>query len=364
MSDIQTLSAEIELVSGLSATRSQTWARDYMDALRDLKAGVTVAELCGDNRDCLNRFIRWIDKIFLFRGLTTVVAVRAGTGKTHLASWIALRALFLHPEWDIYSNVPFFWIGNQELESLRPPNLYSVMSMSEMLTRTSQSIINGRVPAVILDEMDGALMSQLWRSNQNLSWERFTFIERHLMVQGPLLLYHEMSDVPHYLRKGTLANQLLSVEIYQGNRYVLSDRSGRKQLLIDGPVIPFSTYGLMGFSIDVDVGKLGAKLSATRPHVVAKQIMDNLDDCLIGYDGKPIRRETCTVDVDGESGLPWLRCTACGHVIKNSVQKGRQTQEGLRFTCSKCKTYTAYAMSHEDRENHKISEEAKRHYGL
>ena len=289
MSDAKALSAEIRLVSGLPADRSQEWASEYLQALNDLKAGVTVAELCGDDRDCLNRFIRWIDKTFLFRGLTTVVAVRAGTGKTHLASWIALRALFLHPEWDIYSNVPFFWIGSEELESLRPANLYSVMSMSEMLAKSSRSILNGRVPAILLDEMDGALMSQLWRSNQNLSWERFTFIERHLMVQGPLLLYHEMSDVPHYLRKGTLANQLLSVEIYQGKRYVLSDRSGRKQLVIDGPVIPFSTYGLMGFSIDVDVGKLGSKLSATRPHAVAQQILDGLEDCLIGYDGKPLK---------------------------------------------------------------------------
>lgn len=295
MNDTKMLADEIAMVSNLSSSTSVQWAEEYLSILQDLRNGTDIASLYQGNQDVINKFRKWIDRTFLYRGLTTVVTARAGTGKTHLASWIMLRSLFLHPEWDIFSNVPFFWVGTENLTHLRPPNLYSVMSMSDMLQQTSQCVINDRRPAVILDEMDGALMSQLWRSNQNLSWERFTFIERHLMVHGPLLLYHEMSDVPHYLRKGTLANQLLSVEIHNGQRYVFGDTTGRRQLLIDGPVIPYSTHGLMGFSIDVDVGRLGAKLSGTRPKVIAQQIMDSLSDCMIGYDGKPLR--------DGENSM-------------------------------------------------------------
>ena len=295
MNDKKMLADEIALISNLSSFTSVQWAEEYLSILQDLRSGADIASLYEGNQDAINKFRKWIDRTFLYRGLTTVVTARAGTGKTHLASWIMLRSLLLHPEWDIFSNVPFFWVGTENLTHLRPANLYSVMSMSEMLKQTSQCVINDRRPAVILDEMDGALMSQLWRSNQNLSWERFTFIERHLMVHGPLLLYHELSDVPHYLRKGTLANQLLSVEIHNGQRYVFSDVTGRRQLLIGGPVIPYSTHGLMGFSIDVDVGRLGAKLSGTRPKVIAQQIMDSLSDCMIGYDGKPLK--------DGEDSM-------------------------------------------------------------
>lgn len=328
------IAEEIEATSLTSSQAAMQAAGNYLSILEDLRN--STGALSGDpEMEALRaRTAYWVDKHFLFKGLTTVLVAKAGTGKTHFGSWLILRALFLHPEWDIYTNIPFFWVGNDSLENLKPPRLYSVMSMSQLLKASAQSILDGRMPAVILDEMDGALMSQLWRTNQNLSWERFTFIERHLMIRGPLLLYHEVSDVPHYLRKGALANQIVGIYLHGGQRYVFSQRSQPNALIIDGPVIPYSTYGLMGFRIDVDVGKLAAQLHAARPKIVAEQILSKVDDCLIDWEGRPDRTQAYQKDANPETGKRLIYCNDCGNTWW-SKQKGNEIVHSIRVNGKK-----------------------------
>ena len=102
-----------------------------------------------------------------------------------------------------------------------------------------------------------------------------------------------------------------------------SARTGRRQLLIDGPVIPYSTHGLMGFSIDVDVGRLGAKLSGTRPKAIAQQIMDSLSDCMIGYDGKPLK--------DGENSMQSERDRERENDERRDAEIRRMLMNGATF---------------------------------
>lgn len=226
----------------------------------------------------------WIDSILLFKGLPTVIFSRNGQGKTHLLSWASLRAAVLHPNWDILNNIPYYWVGEPELDSVAMPHFITIDSMYSMLRQAALSVLNDRVPALLIDEMDHAITSQSWRSDPNISWSHFTYFERHLEIRGPPLVYHSWSDIPYYMRKGGVVNQHLWVSIHTGKRYAFNTYTRPYYLHVAGPYIPYSTHGAIGFKTDVDMGRLHSLVHATRRLQVAEQILDNVDSCILEND--------------------------------------------------------------------------------
>lgn len=226
----------------------------------------------------------WIDTNFLFTGRPTVVWAPTGVGKTHLASYVATRAIDLHPDWDILSNVPWYWVDDDSLADIRPNNLITISTMSEMLKFACESVIAGRKAAVIIDEMDNAIVSQNWRSPENKSWKSFSFIERHLEIRGPLIIYHAWNDIPFYMRRAGNVNDFLPPELHGSLRHVFSSRSRPHSLVVDEDIIPYSSHGEIGFTIDIDMEKLRKKLRTSRRIEYAEQVLRWLPQCMIDPD--------------------------------------------------------------------------------
>ncbi|MBX8644637.1 MAG: hypothetical protein KIY12_07960 [Thermoplasmata archaeon] len=283
--EVAILADLIQEDAGLSPDRAMGWAKEY-SRIRGLISEGRALVAAFDTTDGMHLRLAghekyWIDSTLLFRGIPTIVRGAMGFGKTYLNSWTALRAAILHPDWDILTNVPWFWNQDERLDSLRMPNFFAVNSMSEMLRCIAESVLSHRVPAVIIDEMDHAISSQGWKSDENISWQHFTYIERHLDVRGPLLTYHSWNDIPYYMRKGGIVNAILKVRIHEGRRHVFGRRTKPFCLVVTGAAIPYSTHGAMGFKIDVEMGKLHSKLNATNKMEIAKQILDNLSACVL-----------------------------------------------------------------------------------
>lgn len=282
----------------------------------------------------LHNLQTWVDRVFFFKGLPTVVYAKMGFGKSYFSSWLLLKAIWLHPDkWDFYTNLPFFWVDDKALENrYKPRSLFRPSKMSDLLISSADSILHGRMPAVLLDEMDSALLSQRWQSRQNMSWMQFTFVERHLKTRGPVLVYHNASDIPHYLRKRTLTNTIVKLAIRGGQRVVVSERNPNHELVVpaDAPIIPYSTHGLMGFEIDVDMTRLGSKLHGSDIRTIATQIQDNIGDCLLTQAvGRELKRpasleqqdekgkalavcDNCRRPWRTRSRSPYPKCPACG----------------------------------------------------
>ena len=281
----------------------------------------------------LNNLQTWVDKVFFYKGLPTVVYAKMGFGKSYFSSWLLLKAIWLHPDkWDFYANLPFFWVDDKALEDkYKPMSLFRPSKMSELLISSANSILHGRMAAVLLDEMDSALLSQRWQSRENMSWMQFTFVERHLKTRGPVLVYHNASDIPHYLRKRTLTNTIVKLAIRGGQRVVVSERNPNHELIVpaDAPIIPYSTHGLMGFEIDVDMTRLGSKLHGTDIKTIATQIQDNIDDCLLA---KSVQREfkrPVTPEQKDDKGKALANCSDCGRTW-------RTKSPGPYFQCAVC----------------------------
>ena len=221
----------------------------------------------------------WIDRMFLWKGRGTIVFAPQGQGKTNLCAYLIGRALILHPDWVVLTNIPFFWDFEEfGVQDLRPQRVVSVSTMSGMLKEMARIILNGQIPVIILDELDQVLTSYNYRKRSMDDWMHFIFIERHFKVRGPLMIYHEFKHIPNYLRAGDLLNERLFLTIHGGKRYILSRKTRPYKLVVTEATIPYSTHGLRGFNIDVDMGKLEEQLNAGTTEGLARQILDILKD--------------------------------------------------------------------------------------
>ncbi len=325
----------------MSYQKAMEWVSSYanvLDMIRDGNATVNGYDISDGYRikeDGQARY--WIDSVFLYKGLSTVVYSRARSGKTHLNSWALLRERILHPEREILHNVPLFWDDDPRLSQLALPGVTRVRKMSEMLRLGSETVLNGGVPASILDEMDHVLLSQNWREDENVSWKMFTFIEGHLEFCGPLLTYHDRGDIPMFFRRGKLANQILSLHLHGGRRYILSPSTRPRSLLISGLVVPFSTHGGVGFKIDISVGKLHSRLHGTRKKDIAEQVLANIDSCMIRSRS---REEEDTEEEEEREPLP-LHHDPCPRLegLAYTWTPKRFRREGDDAQCPKCKKW-------------------------
>ena len=166
------------------------------------------------------------------RGAATVITARMGAGKTNTVAFLMEKAIAYRPDWDVYTNVPFPWSEDPELGVPAPPRLFAVSDMVGLLRGVATSLQAGHVPAVVIDETDQAFTSHDWATNESESWMRFIFIERHLRVRGPILVYHLYAHVPLPLRReGALRGSYLKVIVRNGQRWIIrkEDKGERGQ---------------------------------------------------------------------------------------------------------------------------------------
>ncbi len=91
------------------------------------------------------------------------------------------------------------------------------------------------------------------------------------------MIYHEFKHIPNYLRSGDLLNERLHLTIHNGKRYILSRKARPFKLVITEATIPYSTHGLKGFDINVNMAELEEKLNAGTAEGLARQIPQYLD---------------------------------------------------------------------------------------
>jgi hypothetical protein len=265
----------------LKKTDAMTWSiyyASYLEALKNHQLDLKFYRYSeGYNKGETDSFFSFIKTKLLRQGMVSVIFGKAGTGKSHFLAWVISRILVMFPNWDIYTNLPFFWYDHKDILDLSAPNVYKIDSMSEMLFKSAKSVLNHRQPVVILDEMDQVLTSRRWNSKENISWEVFMNIERHLKIRGPLLVYHITKAMPDPIRNRRITDFIYTLSFSSGERY-LFDCFDKKKFLISGFVIPYSTFGTFSFQIDVDMGKLLRSIQTTEIMESAQFIIDHIDE--------------------------------------------------------------------------------------
>lgn len=220
---------------------------------------------------------RYIEGAWLWEGRPSVVFAGQGRGKSNFAAWVIEKVLETRPTWDVYTNLPFPWDPDGGGPATSEPwgRVRPVGSLSEVLRGAVASVRAGRKPAVVIDEMDQAVTSHDWMSEDARSWQRLLNIERHLRLRGPLLVYHAYRHIPVVLREGTMLRSMLQVIIKDGHRWVIR-REEEGFLQIPPTVLPYLAYGLRGFDVDVDVQELERHLSGSSD-AVGRQLIAYLD---------------------------------------------------------------------------------------
>ena len=233
----------------------------------------------------------WLDSVFFRRDLPVVLRAKNGRGKTYFLTWLLLRSKMMRPDGDFLTNIPWFWETDPRVRPLAMPNFYNINKMSEMLRRASQTVLEGRVPYVIIDEMDNAVSSQDFSGAGKqafASWKQFTYIKRHLKMKGPVLAYHSVNDIPNYMRSRQVVADILKVYVHGGERYVFSRATRPYRLKVNGDFIVYSKNGFNDFEIDLDMRKLRVKIGKTgTPRETARKVIDNIDSC--SYDAYATR---------------------------------------------------------------------------
>ncbi len=220
---------------------------------------------------------RYVEGAWLWEGRPSVVFAGQGRGKSNFAAWVIEKVLETRLAWDVYTNLPFPWDPDGGGPPASEPwgRVRPVGSLSEVLRGAVESVRAGRRPAVVIDEMDQAVTSHDWMSEDARSWQRLLNIERHLRLRGPLLVYHAYRHIPVVLREGTMLRSMLQVTIKDGHRWVIR-REEEGFLQIPPTVLPYLAYGLRGFDIDVDVQELERNLSGSSD-AVGRQLVAYLD---------------------------------------------------------------------------------------
>jgi len=214
---------------------------------------------------------RYVDRMWLWEGRPSVIFAGQGKGKSNFATWAIEKVLETRPDWEVYTNIPFAWDADcgGSPEAKPSDRLHPIASLSEVLRGAAVSVQAGRKPAVVIDEMDQAVTSHNWMSEDARSWQLLLNIERHLKIRGPLLVYHAYRHVPVVLREGTMLKSMLQVIVKDGKHWVVC-REEEGFLCVPPTVLPYLTYGLRGFDIDVDVQDLERHLSGSGAAVVAQ----------------------------------------------------------------------------------------------
>lgn len=211
---------------------------------------------------------RWPADLCFHTGQATVFVARQGAGKTNTLAYLIQKAIEHRPEWDLFTNIPFPWEGRLAGTVPAPPRLYPIASLSQLLRGIANTILGGRIPAVVVDEMDQASTSHEWASDRSESWTKFLYVERHFRVRGPLLAYHVYEHVPLPLRRvGDLRGSYFRVVVLGGEHLLARVEETSAWWGVRESVLPYLTLGLRGFDLDVDMAYLERHLNGDREEV-------------------------------------------------------------------------------------------------
>ncbi|PMP81396.1 MAG: hypothetical protein C0175_05540 [Caldisericum exile] len=281
----------------------KTWVLNYIQYLEALKNGkIVLVERINQTEYVEGKSLAklWIHEYLLARGRASVLVGPPRTGKSHFISWLIWRTRILHPDWDIYTNIPFFFFEERFAE-ISIPNVYQVIRLSDLLKMSANSTLHNRIPAAIIDEMDQAVVSQEFAKSEYLSFNTLLNILGHIMIQGPLLVYHAPNDIPKALRTGAISNRILLLTIHEGKRHIFGPNTHPNDLIVSGFVPPYSTLGLVGFEIDVNVKKLEKRINAFGKIEVAQQILENIQSCT--YESEIQERKSRRSEINRQNAM-------------------------------------------------------------
>lgn len=222
----------------------------------------------------------WLNSIF-FNLKPTVISGAQGEGKSRFFSWLILRSRIFQPERIILTNLPLITFDYPELTDYTVPDVYLVKSMSEILYWVVKARREKKLLNILLDEMGSEVNAYNWQSQEAQSWRVLTQFQRHLLIRGPVLAYQFFKSIPNYLRAADLSNAVLGIKQHDGRRYVLGPKTGRKELVVTGEFIPYSSYGSYGFTVDVDMHLLSRRLWGVDANKMIDALEKNLQGCII-----------------------------------------------------------------------------------
>lgn len=232
-----------------AAIRYETW-------LDDLAAPSVLTE---QGRKTLNYVL---DRSLLRPGRGAALYAAQGKGKTNVLAVITQLTLRYRPEWEIFTNVPYpWWAGGGRA----PPRIHLIESLSELLEGLSRRTLMGRWSAVIIDEFDQADTSHSWASAGSESWAKYLFVARHYLTRGPLVVFHSFHFIPLTIRGGSVGSPFKLI-VRKGERVIadLESPDGAWVGTYPESELPFLTFGLRGFRLDVDVGELESRFTGPR----------------------------------------------------------------------------------------------------
>jgi len=257
----------------ISKKQAMDWIKKHIDFLRDYERLQVKETPCGLPIN------EWISKFF-YAGRPTVIVAPNGEGKTYFASWIIRKAMIQHKNWVFLSNIPFYFFDSR-FKELRPPNLFQVKSLSEVLMIVANNILKKYNTVLVLDETEHFSSSHNWRDS---NWIAFINISRHLLIRGPLLIYHATNLIPYEIRSGQIGNQIMPIMIQNGKRYIanFSTKPHVLEISSSDPIFPYSHLGWGGFNPNIDVIQLERDIVQIDIREAAKIIIKNLNKYIIG----------------------------------------------------------------------------------
>lgn len=231
----------------------------------------------------------WLSQL-AYDGMISVLFAPAGQGKTNTGAFIVQSILIMYPRWDVLTNIPFSFapkiIQGEHLINYQIDRIKFVENMSELLVESANSMLNGRIPVPILDEMDSARIRTQARNAESVSFKAYEYVERHLDTQGPLMIYHVMKDIPTELQPGGLSRNVFGVFMYnnlaeqKSPKRVISNpmvyennTEGLKYFPVPLTNLPYHAHGFSPFSIDVDMQWLNQQLGITTKEDAARNII-------------------------------------------------------------------------------------------
>lgn len=239
---------------------------------------------------------QWLDEL-MHDGKPTIVFSSAGSGKSNTGAFVLQLVLVLRPDWVPITNIPFVvspdivkFMGdhNEALRDYRIPKIILVDKMSELLEESAKCILRNVIPAPVIDEMDSAIISSQMRGKIGVSLQAYTWVERHLDTQGPLLVYHYYWSIPKDVRIGGLAHKILGVFWYSNyvtrrRKRVVSrpdmwefnpTRSGMRYFPVALTSLPYHNKGWSSYHIDVDMQWVNQKIGNATQREAARRILE------------------------------------------------------------------------------------------
>ena len=242
-----------------------------------------------------------------------------GRGKTNALAFVTQLVLRYRPEWEVFTNVPYPWWARA---GETPPRLHLVESLSGLLRGLSNRTVDGKWSAVLIDEFDQVDTSHSWASAGSESWAKYLFVARHYMTRGPLVVFHSFNFIPLTIRGGDVGSPFKLVNVH-GERRIgdLENPKGPWVGVIPESDLPYLTFGLRGFRIDVDVQDLEGQFTgpefAGDVEAVARTTLAYLD--------------TLATRSAGDTDRPRVECGSCHY------RWAPRTETGGR--CPRCGSY-------------------------